>query len=115
MSQTIDISAVQLRRHGERLQVLVETDGVWRLVIDNPWPADGCGMISHIAEANGKFSWPMVEPDSPPPPGFTIPTPELLPQGSGNTNCIPCTSCGGMRMENCKDYPRHAHEWCDCQ
>ncbi len=29
--------------------------------------------------------------------------------------CIPCLSCGGMRRENCKDYPKHQHDWCDCQ
>ena len=29
--------------------------------------------------------------------------------------CVPCASCGGMRRENCKDFPNHGHEWCDCQ
>lgn len=100
----IDISAVMLRRSGEELQVLVETDGVWRLVISHPWPADGTGQVSHIAEANGKFAWPLVEPDAPP---AHVP----IPIGG----CVPCFGCGGFRMENCKDYPNHAHDWCDCQ
>lgn len=99
---TIDISAVQLRRQGDELQVLVETDGVWRLVIAHPWPADGCGQISHIAEANGKFSWPAVHVPSTP---STVTVSE----------CVPCTACGGMRREGCKDFPRHVHDWCDCQ
>jgi hypothetical protein len=101
---TIDISAVQLRRAGEELQVLIETDGVWRLAINRPWPADGAGLISHIAEANGKFGWPLVEPGSPP---SHIPAP--------TNGCVPCFSCGGFRMESCKDYPNHHHDWCDCQ
>jgi hypothetical protein len=102
---TIDISAVQLRREGEELQVLVETDGVWRLAIWHPWPSDGTGLISHIAEACGKFAWPIVEPDAPPP---SIQAAQL-------SSCIPCSSCGGMRMENCRDVKNHGHEWCDCQ
>lgn len=101
---TIDISAVYLRREGDELQVLIETDGVWRLAINRPWPADGTGLISHIAEANGKFGWPLVEPESPPSP---IPAPVR--------SCAPCLSCGGMRIENCKDAKNHGHEWCDCQ
>jgi hypothetical protein len=31
------------------------------------------------------------------------------------SQCVPCMSCLGMRRENCKDYPNHQHEWCDCQ
>ena len=102
MKPTIDISAVQMRRAGDRLQVLVETDGVWRLAIDHPWPADGCGLVSHVAEADGKFGWPLVEPSAP-------------PQSPQAFNCVPCGACHGMRVENCKDYPNHLHVWCDCQ
>ncbi len=29
--------------------------------------------------------------------------------------CVPCPGCGGIRRENCKDYPKHQHDWCDCQ
>jgi hypothetical protein len=110
---TIDISAVYLRREGDSLQVLVETDGVWRLVIDRPWPADGCGLISHIAEANGKFGWPVVQPDAPHPPPMTGAA--YLASSYDAKSCRPCSSCGGMRRENCKDYPNHQHDWCDCQ
>jgi len=100
--QTIDISAVQLRRQGDELQVLVETDGVWRLAITRPWPADGTGLISHIAEADGKFRWPAVHVTE---VASTVST----------SGCVPCAGCGGMRKENCKDFPRHGHDWCDCQ
>jgi hypothetical protein len=31
------------------------------------------------------------------------------------TSCVPCSMCGGMRRENCKNFPNHAHDWCDCQ
>ena len=99
---TIDISAIQLRRAGDALQVLVETDGVWRLAITRPWPADGTGLVSEIAEANGKLSWPLVEPSAPPQP--------VVSRG-----CAKCPGCGGVKVENCKDYPNHGHEWCDCQ
>jgi hypothetical protein len=109
--KTIDISALYLRRAGEKLQVLVETDGVWRLAIEHPWPSDRAALVSHIAEVGGKFAWPIVEPSAPPPPP---------PQADGNYpasshRCVPCLSCGGMRRENCKDFPNHGHEWCDCQ
>jgi hypothetical protein len=40
------------------------------------------------------------------------PPPDLT---SGATECVPCTGCGGMRRESCKDYGRHHHDWCDCQ
>ena len=109
---TIDISAIMLRRDGEALQVLVETDGVWRLVIDRPWPSDGTGLISHIAEANGKFGWPTVDPSAPPPPMTGV---EYLASSYDPKSCIPCQGCRGMRVEGCKDPQRHGHEWCDCQ
>jgi hypothetical protein len=54
----IPISAVWLRRDGNKLKVLVETDGKFRVVIVTPWPADGCGLISEIAETNGLMAWP---------------------------------------------------------
>jgi hypothetical protein len=34
---------------------------------------------------------------------------------AGLTSCIPCSGCGGMRMENCKNPGLHGHTWCDCQ
>jgi hypothetical protein len=110
MKPTVDISAVQLRRAGDELQVLVETDGVWRLVISHPWPSDGTGQVSHITEANGKFAWPLVEPSAPPQS-----VADRVHAATAAGTCIPCTSCGGMRRENCKDFPNHGHEWCDCQ
>lgn len=103
MKNTIDISAVYLRREGDKLQVLVETDDEWRLAIDRPWPADGCGLISHIAEANGKLTWPKIN---------LLKDQETFPKPG---SCVPCLSCGGMRIENCKNYPAHQHDWCDCQ
>lgn len=105
---TIDISAIQLRRAGDALQVLVETDGVWRLAITRPWPSDGAGLVSEIAEVNGKFGWPLVEPSAPPPATGR----QYL---ASSYNCKPCQGCGLMRMENCSNPGLHGHEWCDCQ
>jgi hypothetical protein len=104
----VEISAIQLRRVGPQLQVLVESEGIWRLAIDHH---DGGGAVSHIAEALGGVSWPVIEPDAPPivPPDFYY-SPSIDPK-----SCVPCSSCGGMRVENCKDRARHGHEWCDCQ
>lgn len=31
------------------------------------------------------------------------------------TSCTSCAGCGGIRKENCKNYPAHQHTWCDCQ
>lgn len=44
--------------------------------------------------------------------------PEVTPDGvvrAPLTECKPCSGCGGMRRENCKDYGKHHHDWCDCQ
>ena len=38
--------------------------------------------------------------------------PDVTPK---STDCVPCSGCGGMRRENCKDYGKHHHDWCDCQ
>lgn len=46
--------------------------------------------------------------------GIPVPDPAEA-QTTSPSSCIPCSSCGGMRRENCKDFPNHGHEWCDCQ
>jgi hypothetical protein len=45
--RTVAISGVWLRRRGDRAQVLVEHDGRWRLLADEPLS----GHFSHIIEA----------------------------------------------------------------
>lgn len=55
MSQSsVPVSAVWLRKatehNGNRLEILVEVDGVWRKIIDDT--ADD-GPISHIVESSG--------------------------------------------------------------
>lgn len=94
----IEATAIQLRRAGDQLEVLVEISGFWRRAIKYPWPADGTGQISYIAEAAGSPDWPVVDPAA-------------LPLNC----CTPCLGCGGFRRENCKDFPHHNHDWCDCQ
>ncbi len=48
---TMPISGVWLRRSGGRIQLLVEYEGEWRLVNDEP-DDEGCP-ISHITECEG--------------------------------------------------------------
>lgn len=100
------------------------------------WPCDP------VVPSDGQMTWPAFSAGaaaSPPPlligspPPASVGSPESPPIGSpeppsigspspvhpggfavGST-CRPCLGCGMMRRENCTDYPKHDHEWCDCQ
>lgn len=108
MSEVVEISGVWVRRSAEQLQVLVEMGGEWRLVIDRPWPADGTGEISHIAEPAGKNFWPTDTLIVAPPVVRTFRAQSEFP-------CKTCPGCGRFVVEGCVKYPGHQHEWCDCQ
>ena len=51
---TISISAIWLRRHGNRVEVLAEIDGQFRLVIDENYDSQ----FGHIVEAIGMVKSP---------------------------------------------------------
>lgn len=54
----IEITAVWLRSvDRDHVQVLVETDGFWRLAIEERHGPDN--PVGHIAEANGADKWPV--------------------------------------------------------
>jgi hypothetical protein len=55
--KTVEITGVWLRMLGERVQVLVEADGTWRLVNDEPRHAP----VSHITEPGGILKAPPDE------------------------------------------------------
>ena len=54
MRTWITVSAVWLRRSGDKVQVLVECEGGWVLAIEEYADAN----FSHIAEGNGAYRWP---------------------------------------------------------
>jgi hypothetical protein len=58
MTPSIDIQGIWLRRDGDRLRVLAQVDGVWRIVIETGWPSDGAGLVSICAEPTGARAWP---------------------------------------------------------
>lgn len=55
MKTPITITAIWLRRIGDKAQVLVEGDCGWVLAIEEYADAS----FSHIAEGNAAYSWPM--------------------------------------------------------
>ena len=61
MNTPITITAVWLRTTGGEnsgdVEVLVEIDGKWRLAIRD----STFGEISHIAEGNGVYKWPLAD------------------------------------------------------
>jgi hypothetical protein len=64
MAKQVPVGGVWLLNTSDRLKVLVEVDGVWRVAIDEarPFTADGLPMIvSHCANAVG-FATKPVEP-----------------------------------------------------
>lgn len=55
MKTAITVTAVWLRRIGDRVQVLVEGERGWVLAIEEHADAP----FSHIAEGNGAYRWPL--------------------------------------------------------
>ena len=54
----IEVDGIWLRTIGDKVQVLVEVRGTWRIAIEeNGWPKKE-GLISHIAEPRGIKNWP---------------------------------------------------------
>jgi hypothetical protein len=47
--------------------------------------------------------------------GLQVDPPPAPDEAVRETDCVPCSGCGGMRRENCKAFPIHGHVWCDCQ
>lgn len=57
--RNIEISAVWIRRIGNQVEVLVETEGKWKVVAKE----DHKSSFSHIVEATGCNLWPVDEND----------------------------------------------------
>jgi hypothetical protein len=64
MKTEVPVTAVWLLTTGDRLQVCVEVDGIWRVAIDEPRPqsADGLPVIvSHCAHGTGFRRLPVLD------------------------------------------------------
>ena len=55
----IEVEGIWLRTDGDKLRVLVQVGGTWRIAIEHrPWLEEEDGTISHIAEPCGIKVWP---------------------------------------------------------
>jgi hypothetical protein len=52
-NKTFQATAIWLRRIGDKVQMLAEIDGKWRLAAEECFD----GPFSHIAEGNGSDGW----------------------------------------------------------
>lgn len=94
MNTPITITAIWLRnidRHN--LEVLVEIDGKWRRAIHDSFGPEES--VSHIAEGNGAYQWPVVDKQCSRCAGVGL---RRMSGVEGPAGDYPCEECGGTGM-----------------